>query len=146
MARWRELDMRDARASRSVRTAAAGQQYRLTRGFYPTNRTSRADTLDETAQAVQKASGWHAWKWNMRLSQARAELACARASWSEAVQAATYVIDQSRSRHRPMTKRWASSRGPSGASAWGALGGERRAGGGGYRPTLGGSDGPVGPV
>jgi tetratricopeptide (TPR) repeat protein len=62
----------------------------------------RADTLlDETAQAVQKASGWHAWKWNMRLSQARAELAYARASWSEAVQAATYVIDQSRARHRP---------------------------------------------
>ena len=62
----------------------------------------RADTLlEETAQAVQKASGWHAWKWNMRLSQARAELACARASWSEAVQAATYVIDQSRLRHRP---------------------------------------------
>lgn len=62
----------------------------------------RADTLlDETAQAVQKASGWHAWKWNMRLSQARAELACARGAWGEAVQAATYVIDQSRSRHRP---------------------------------------------
>ena len=34
--------------------------------------------LDETAQAVQKASGWHAWKWDMRLSQARAELAVAR--------------------------------------------------------------------
>jgi tetratricopeptide (TPR) repeat protein len=62
----------------------------------------RADTLlDETAQAVQKASGWHAWKWNMRLAQARAELACARGAWEEAVQAATYVIDQSRLRHRP---------------------------------------------
>jgi tetratricopeptide (TPR) repeat protein len=62
----------------------------------------RADTLlEETAQAVQKASGWHAWKWNMRLSQARAELACARGAWSEAVQAATSVINQSRCRHRP---------------------------------------------
>jgi hypothetical protein len=57
--------------------------------------------LDETAQAVQEASGWHAWKWDMRLSQARAELACARGAWGEAVQAATHVIDQSRSRHRP---------------------------------------------
>lgn len=37
----------------------------------------------------------------MRLSQARAELACARGAWDEAVQAATYVIDQSRFRHRP---------------------------------------------
>ena len=62
----------------------------------------RAETLlDETAQAVQRASGWHAWKWDMRLSQARAELACARGAWDEAVQAATHVIDQSRSRHRP---------------------------------------------
>jgi tetratricopeptide (TPR) repeat protein len=62
----------------------------------------RADALlAETAQAVQKASGWHAWKWSMRLSQARAELACARGAWGEAVQAATSVIDQSRSRHRP---------------------------------------------
>jgi tetratricopeptide (TPR) repeat protein len=57
--------------------------------------------LDETAKAVQRASGWHAWKWSMRLSQARAELAFARGAWGEAVQAATYVIDQSRSRHRP---------------------------------------------
>jgi hypothetical protein len=57
--------------------------------------------LDETAQAVQRASGWHAWKWGMRLSQARAELLCARGAWSEAVHAATYVIDQSRLRHRP---------------------------------------------
>ena len=57
--------------------------------------------LAETACAVQRASGWHAWKWDMRLSQARAELAFARGAWDEAVQAATHVIDQSRSRHRP---------------------------------------------
>ena len=37
----------------------------------------------------------------MRLSQARAELAVAREAWGEAVEAATHVIDQSRSRHRP---------------------------------------------
>ena len=62
----------------------------------------RAETLmDETAQAVEKASGWHAWKWDMRLSQARAELAIARGAWGEAVQAATHVIDQSRRRQRP---------------------------------------------
>ena len=57
--------------------------------------------LDETAQAVNRASGWHAWKWGMRLSQARAELAFAREAWGEAVEAATHVIDQSRRRHRP---------------------------------------------
>ena len=57
--------------------------------------------LAETAHAVQRASGWHAWKWDMRLSQARAELAFARGAWDEAVQAATHVIHRSRSRHRP---------------------------------------------
>jgi len=57
--------------------------------------------LDETAQAVQKASGWHAWKWNMRLSQAQAELAFARGDWAEAVRAATSAIDLARARHRP---------------------------------------------
>ena len=57
--------------------------------------------LDETTQAVQNAGGWHAWKWDMRLSQARAELAVAREAWGEAVEAATHVVDQSRSRHRP---------------------------------------------
>lgn len=62
----------------------------------------RAETLlAETAEAVQRASGWHAWKWDMRLSQARAELAFARGAWEEAVQAAAHVIDRSRSRHRP---------------------------------------------
>jgi tetratricopeptide (TPR) repeat protein len=62
----------------------------------------QAETLlDETAQAVQKASGWHAWKWNMRLWQARAELACARSAWDEAIQAATHAVDQGRCRHRP---------------------------------------------
>jgi tetratricopeptide (TPR) repeat protein len=57
--------------------------------------------LAETAHAVQRASGWHAWKWDMRLSQARAELSFARGAWDEAIQAATHVIDRSRSRHRP---------------------------------------------
>ena len=61
----------------------------------------RAESLfDETARAVQKASGWHAWKWNMRLWQARAELALARGAWTEAIRAATNVVDQSRPRHR----------------------------------------------
>ena len=57
--------------------------------------------LGETAEAVRQATGWHAWKWSMRLSQARAELALARGAWGEAVRAATDVIDRSRLRHRP---------------------------------------------
>ncbi len=61
----------------------------------------RAESLfDETARAVQKASGWHAWKWDMRLWLARAELAGARGAWTEATRAATNVIERSRARQR----------------------------------------------
>ena len=57
--------------------------------------------LPVTADAVQKAGGWHGWKWNMRLSQASAELAIARGAWKDAVRAATLVVAQSQARHRP---------------------------------------------
>jgi tetratricopeptide (TPR) repeat protein len=61
----------------------------------------RAEALfEDTARAVQHSKGWHAWKWNMRLWQARAELAVARGAWHDAVDAATHVIDQSRPRQR----------------------------------------------
>ena len=61
----------------------------------------RAEALfDETARAVHHSKGWHAWKWNMRLWQARAELAVARAAWHEAIDAATHVVEQSRPRQR----------------------------------------------
>ena len=56
--------------------------------------------LDEIAHAAENAKGWHAWKWNMRLSQARAELALAQGKWSDAISEATTVVDQSRLRHR----------------------------------------------
>jgi tetratricopeptide (TPR) repeat protein len=60
----------------------------------------RAESLlGETTKAVRDASGWHAWKWNIRLSQVRAELALARGAWTEAIHAATQVVDQSQARH-----------------------------------------------
>ncbi len=52
-------------------------------------------------QAVDKAGGWHAWKWRMRLCQARAELALSRGEWGRAVTFASDVIEQSTCRHRP---------------------------------------------
>ncbi len=57
--------------------------------------------LRETHAAVEQARGWHAWKWRLRLAQAQAELALARRSWDEAITAASYVVDQSRSYSRP---------------------------------------------
>ena len=80
----------------------------------------RAEALfEDTARAVQRSKGWHAWKWHMRLSQARAELAAARGAWHDAIQAATHVIDQSRARQRPKYEALALA---TRAHAWARLG------------------------
>jgi tetratricopeptide (TPR) repeat protein len=57
--------------------------------------------LAKVEYAVQQASGWHAWKWRMRLSQARAELAAASGNWMDAIMFAGNVIEQSETRSRP---------------------------------------------
>jgi hypothetical protein len=57
--------------------------------------------LHETAAAVASTAGWHAWLWQLRLTQARAELALARQAFEEAILTATESIAQSRARGRP---------------------------------------------
>jgi hypothetical protein len=62
---------------------------------------ARAEALvGEVAGAVEKAAGWHGWLWSLRLSQARAEIALARAEWDEALRWAGDAIDRSRARQR----------------------------------------------
>ena len=62
----------------------------------------RADSLlEEVAGAVAHAGGWHKWKWQLRLWQARAELAMTRGSPADAIVAAQNVVEQSRLRSRP---------------------------------------------
>ena len=56
--------------------------------------------LEDVARAVQHAAGWHRWKWELRLWQARAELAMARGDLADAVVAAQHVVEQSRLRNR----------------------------------------------
>jgi class 3 adenylate cyclase/tetratricopeptide (TPR) repeat protein len=49
----------------------------------------RAEKLiEETAVAMVKVGGWHRWIWEMRMAQARAELALAREDWSGALELA----------------------------------------------------------
>jgi len=57
--------------------------------------------LDETAAAAARTAGWHQWLWQLRLTQARAELAMARGAFDAAIAAATDGIEQSRARGRP---------------------------------------------
>jgi tetratricopeptide (TPR) repeat protein len=62
--------------------------------------------LRETQVAVDRAHGWHAWKWRLRLTQAQAELNLARQSWDEAIAASSQAIAQSRSYGRPKYEAW----------------------------------------
>jgi hypothetical protein len=62
----------------------------------------RAERLmQETAAAAASTTGWHQWLWQLRLTQARAELALARDAVDEAVATATDGIEQSRAKGRP---------------------------------------------
>lgn len=61
---------------------------------------SSAGLLDEVVRAVEKASGWHGWKWQLRLSQARAELALACGDLREARDAAADVVERSHAHSR----------------------------------------------
>ena len=57
--------------------------------------------LEETAAAAASTAGWHQWLWQLRLTQARAELALARDAVDEAIATATDSIELSRARGRP---------------------------------------------
>jgi tetratricopeptide (TPR) repeat protein len=57
--------------------------------------------LEETAAAAASTAGWHQWLWQLRLTQARAELALARDAFDEVIATATDGIEQSRARGRP---------------------------------------------
>jgi DNA-binding winged helix-turn-helix (wHTH) protein/tetratricopeptide (TPR) repeat protein len=57
--------------------------------------------LGETVAAAANTAGWHGWLWQLRLSQAKAELALAGEHFDEAIVNATQSIEQSRARGRP---------------------------------------------
>jgi class 3 adenylate cyclase/tetratricopeptide (TPR) repeat protein len=56
--------------------------------------------IEETAAASAKLGGWHQWLWQVRLAQARAEIACARGDWTGALERATTAVSGSRARGR----------------------------------------------
>jgi len=62
---------------------------------------SRAEDLAGEAEALAgKIGGWHAWLWDLRLKQARAEWACARREWGLALELAEEAVSGSRARGR----------------------------------------------
>jgi DNA-binding winged helix-turn-helix (wHTH) protein/tetratricopeptide (TPR) repeat protein len=57
--------------------------------------------LEETAAAATSTGGWHQWLWQLRLSQAKAELALERGAFDEAIAIAASAIEYCRMRGRP---------------------------------------------
>jgi class 3 adenylate cyclase/tetratricopeptide (TPR) repeat protein len=62
---------------------------------------ARAELLAmETATVAAQIGGWHQWLWQVRLQQARAEIACAAGDWRRALDYAEAAVAQSRARGR----------------------------------------------
>jgi len=60
--------------------------------------------LKKVAEDAAEVGGWHGWLWQLRLAEARAELALARGDAQEAVRCAGEAIEQSEARRRPKYK------------------------------------------
>jgi tetratricopeptide (TPR) repeat protein len=62
----------------------------------------RAEQLAaETTAEAARISDWHGWLWELRLKQARAEVALGRSAWSDALSLADAALSNSRARGRP---------------------------------------------
>ena len=93
----RELG-RDVAFAPSVISAGIDSLLTFARNHEP----GRAERLlAETATAAASTAGWHRWLWQLRLTQAKAELALERGAFNEAVASATDGIKQSRAGGRP---------------------------------------------
>lgn len=57
--------------------------------------------LQQIAESAASTADWHQWLWQLRLTQAEAELALARGAFDEAITAATDSVEQSQIRGRP---------------------------------------------
>jgi tetratricopeptide (TPR) repeat protein len=70
--------------------------------FARSHEPGRAERLlEETAVGAASTAGWHQWLWELRLTQARAELALERGAFDAAVATATGAIGECRARGRP---------------------------------------------
>jgi tetratricopeptide (TPR) repeat protein len=69
--------------------------------FIRSGRIADAERLiDDTETAAAQIKGWHDWLWNLRIKQARAELACAREDWADALLRVDEAIQKSSARSR----------------------------------------------
>jgi class 3 adenylate cyclase/tetratricopeptide (TPR) repeat protein len=69
----------------------------LVRNFIYRGQIDRAEQLlTETAADAIRVGGWHAWLWDLRLTQAKAELALARQQWNDALKWAQESLAKSR--------------------------------------------------
>lgn len=56
-----------------------------------------AEHIEVVSHEVKSMPGWHTWIWDIRIAQARAELALGRGQWREAITLAEHVLSESAS-------------------------------------------------
>jgi tetratricopeptide (TPR) repeat protein len=94
-------EAREAARSAGFQPSVVSASLDLVFNFARRGEISRAERLiEETAAAAVTTGGWHQWLWQLRLQQARAELACARRDWVGALEAAHAAILGSKERGR----------------------------------------------
>jgi class 3 adenylate cyclase/tetratricopeptide (TPR) repeat protein len=91
-------EAREQARSKGFRPSVVSASLDLIFNFARRGEVGRAEQLvDETAAAAAEVGGWHQWLWQLRLQQARAEIACAQCNWAGALDTAQAAISKSRS-------------------------------------------------
>jgi tetratricopeptide (TPR) repeat protein len=94
-------DAREEARSAGFRPSEVSAGLDLVFNFARRGEVARAEALaSETATVAAQIGGWHQWLWQVRLQQARAEIACAAGDWRRALDYAEAAVAQSRARGR----------------------------------------------
>ena len=94
-------EVRELASSSGFQASMVSGSLDLAFNFARRGEVGRAERLAGEAEAgIASIGGWHQWLWQVRLRQARAEIACARGDWRRTLECAEAAIAESRARGR----------------------------------------------
>ncbi len=97
----RATEARDLAATAGFLPSVVSAGIDLLFAFTRRHDVGRAEGLvDDVVEMAARVAGWHGWLWNLRLAQARAEIALARGDAREALRWASDAADQSHAKGR----------------------------------------------
>jgi tetratricopeptide (TPR) repeat protein len=96
------LEARETARSAGFPPSVVSANLDLVFNFARRGEVAKAESLArETALFAAEIGGWHGWLWDLRMRQAKAEIACARADWATALSLAREAAHNSEERRRP---------------------------------------------